>query len=220
MIIDCISDLHGLKPILQGGDLLIIAGDLTSCDKHHQYESFFEWLAKQDYKKKVFISGNHDNQSMSQFDWLGADYLLDSGTEFNGLKIWGSPWSLWFHGVNPKCKAFMATEQILSDRYALIPDDVDILITHTPPYSILDDVEDYKFHQTGVVNYYGSTSLYDRLCNIRPSLHVFGHIHEQGGRQLTFKRPGHGDENNTICVNASIMGPTYKPDNEPVRIII
>lgn len=33
MIIDCISDLHGQYPQLEGGDLLIVAGDLTARDK-------------------------------------------------------------------------------------------------------------------------------------------------------------------------------------------
>jgi Icc-related predicted phosphoesterase len=36
MIIDCISDLHGAQPKLEGGDLLIVAGDLTARDTEQQ----------------------------------------------------------------------------------------------------------------------------------------------------------------------------------------
>jgi len=52
MIIDCIADLHGFYPELDGGDLLIIAGDITASDKSHQWVEFFKWLAAQDYQKK------------------------------------------------------------------------------------------------------------------------------------------------------------------------
>ncbi len=62
MIIDCIADLHGFYPSdLPGGDLLIIAGDLTATDTQKQHLEFVDWLYKQKYEKKVWIAGNHDN---------------------------------------------------------------------------------------------------------------------------------------------------------------
>ena len=51
-------------------------------------------------------------------------------------------------------------------------------------------------------------------------LHVFGHIHECGGQQMIYKREGYGDENNTICVNASLVNERYQPVNKPVRILL
>ena len=110
MDITCISDLHGFFPVLEGGDLLLIAGDLTARDEPHEIEEFKEWLRKQSYSKKVLIGGNHDNFFFNlenpavYFD--EAIYLCDSGTEFEGLKIWGSPWTKNFFGLNPRCKAF------------------------------------------------------------------------------------------------------------------
>jgi Icc-related predicted phosphoesterase len=223
MIIDCISDLHGVYPKLLGGDLLIVAGDLTASDYPSQYEHFEkEWLRFQKYKKRIVIAGNHDDY-ISKCNWVSRssyEYLCDSGTEFEGLKIWGSPWSLWFEGINPHCKAFTGSEDDLKAKYALIPDDVDILITHCPPYMILDSVKDRNCpcgFECSIPT--GSKSLLEELDNrIKPKLHVFGHIHEHGGKQLIFKRPGHGMENNTICVNASIIDECYIKRNDPCYV--
>ena len=62
MIVDCIGCLHGARPHLEGGDLLIVTGDLCARDEYDEYVAFFEWLKKQKYRKKIFISGNHDNK--------------------------------------------------------------------------------------------------------------------------------------------------------------
>lgn len=229
MIIDCVSDLHGYQPTLAGGDLLIVAGDLTARDSEKNWVDFEHWICNQKYKEKIIIAGNHDNflSSMDShcmaryWDKVGVTYLCDSGTEFNGLRIWGSPWSLWFQGINSACAAFTGNEEHLRASYALIPQETDILITHTPPKNILDGIPRFEcVDGFKVTEFLGSASLYDRLCDIRPRLHVFGHIHEQGGRKLEMKRSGYGTENNTTCVNASIMNEHYQPTNKPMRFIL
>jgi 3',5'-cyclic AMP phosphodiesterase CpdA len=97
MIIDCISDLHGYKLELTGGDLLIVAGDLTARHTLEELNQIQEWLANQNYKRKIVIAGNHDTQIQGGIDLgfsnHGIEYLEDSGTEFKGIKIWGTPWS-------------------------------------------------------------------------------------------------------------------------------
>lgn len=218
MIIDCISDLHGYYPTLEGGDLLIVAGDLTARDEKEQYEEFFNWMKNQEYRKKVFICGNHDNQAMSQFDWYDAEYLCDSGTEVvtngNRLKIWGSPWSSTFKGMNPHCKAFTCdTEEELAVKFSLIPEDVDILITHSPSHGILDSVLDQSVgFENEYTRYCGSISLREKFFQIKPKLHVFGHIHEWGGKSI--------DLTTSICINASIVNEKYEHVNKPVRVIL
>lgn len=220
MIIDLVSDLHGYFPELEGGDLLIIAGDLTANDSVSGFLKFYEWINSQNYEKKVVIAGNHDNRLQNEEDDVKKSqsftYLRDSGTEFEGLKIWGSPWTSQFPGINPKCCAFTRPfMQSLSDRWDLIPDDVDILITHSPPYGVLDHVKT----QYGAS--VGDSGLRRELEErIKPRLHVFGHIHENGGVKAIFKRPGFGTENNTICVNASYVNERYQPVHKPVRVMI
>ena len=211
MDITCISDLHGYYPKLDGGDLLIVAGDLTATDTHDQHIQFALWLRDQKYKKKIVIAGNHDvsmqknmlSDKTSEIPGMNCTYLCDSGTEFEGLKIWGSPWSLWFPGINPKCTAFTGNENKLMHEYEKIPTDIDILITHTPPYGILDKCRN---------GHVGSESLRQQLFRIKPKLNVFGHIHECGGQII--------DLVSSVCMNVSIVNERYEHVNKPVRIIL
>lgn len=227
MEITCISDLHGFYPKLDGGDLLIIAGDITARDKITEWNDFYHWLDKQNYEKKVYIGGNHDNfltnccSSSECIDLLGPhecckyEFLYDSGSEFGGFKIWGTPWTKTFEGMNPKCKAFTVdTEEELAEKFALIPDNIDILITHSPPHGILDKVEDYE---TGKIKNVGSTALSKNLCRINPKLHVFGHIHESYGEV----KPLYNDIKCKIhFVNASQVNQYYRNINKPFQIIV
>lgn len=209
MLIDCIGCLHGHFPELEGGDLLIVTGDLTASDKYQQYIDFFDWIYKQDYRKKIFTCGNHDNQAISQFEWFDSEYLCDSGTEFEGFKIWGSPWSLWFKGINPNCKSFTGSENDLKKKYELIPRNTDILITHGPPFGIWDGV---SLDFDGTLYHTGSRYLRNISMEIQPKLHVFSHIHEWGGKLV--------DTTLTKYVNCSHMNEHYKPVNKPIRIIL
>lgn len=227
MDITCVSDLHGSFPKLESGDLLIIAGDLTAADKPDQYSRFFDWLQSVEYKKIILIGGNHDNmlqkyskcyeiEHLFSFPENGV-YLCDSGTEFEGLKIWGSPWSMSFEGMNPACGAFVVdTEEELAEKFALIPDDVDILVTHSPPFKVLDAVDRWD----GFIEHVGSIALEKVLSErIRPKLHVYGHIHEGYGQIRPILEP-FGLLGYPIFVNASIMDEHYKPVNKPIRVIL
>ena len=215
--IDCISDCHGFLPDdLSGGDILIVGGDLTARDQLHEYQEFCVWLHNQDYRCKIVIAGNHDNDLQKEpFIFEGAItnafYLCDSGTEFEGFKIWGSPWTKTFEGINPQCKAFTVdTEEELSKKWELIPKDTDILITHSPAYGILDGIE---VLYDGTMFYAGSHTLRNKLEEIKPKLFVCGHIHEGYGK-LLLKHEGP----NTWCVNSSRVNRRYRPVNAPMRI--
>lgn len=81
--------------------------------------------------------------------------------------------------------------------YAAIPDDTDVLVTHAPPYGILD--------RDGSI-LYGSRELLDRVCSIRPRLHLFGHIH---------KAHGMTNDGMTVFSNAAIMDEGYDNLNVP-----
>lgn len=243
MIVDCIADLHGHYPKLEGGDLLIVAGDLTARDEAWEYIQFGCWLNKQNYRKKIIIAGNHDNiaqkappfidpSNENKYEW---DYLCDSGTEFSyhidgfpeedegflpsgkmTLKIWGSPWTKTFKGMNPHCKAFTVdTEDELAEKWALIPDDIDILVTHSPPYGVMD-VIDVVCEGHTCDRHVGSESLALKIGKMEnpPKLWIWGHIHEDYGVDLPVRNKP------CIMVNASHVNEHYKPVNKPIRVIL
>ncbi len=216
MIIDCVSDLHGYYPKLDGGDLLIVAGDLTARDTEKQHAEFAYWLEEQKYRKKIVISGNHDEliqgvkKEYAEKMFPDAIYLEDSGTEFEGLKVWGSPWSLWFPRINPKCSAFTGNEADLYASYEKIPSDTDILITHGPACGILDETKDNR--------HVGSKGIYGWLKYVgRPLLHVCGHIHESYGQAEVF--PTYNGKM-MLSVNCSIVNENYEHVNEPIRVVL
>lgn len=219
MIIDCISDLHGEFPKLDGGDLLIVAGDLTARDDYDGYCKFNEWMIvnSRKYKKSIVIAGNHDNGLLpGRFNvecLPKIAYLCDSETEFQGLKIWGSPWTAQFPGMNPHCMAFTMpfgcdNEEHLKDKWDLIPEDTDILITHSPPFGILDKTWKKRC---------GSKSLTKRISQLNNlKLHVFGHIHEGHGRECWINEKGDVVQ----FVNASMMDENYSCINKPITVIL
>lgn len=221
VIIDCVSDLHGAYPQLEGGDLLIVAGDLTARDRINEYITFMDWICVQEYHKIIVIGGNHDmaiefepeifTRIMNQIHG-NFTYLCDEGVSWKGLRIWGSPWTKTFSMMNPDCMALTVdTDKQLAEKWALIPDDTDILITHCPPYGIMDGVQ-RNWVGLKQIEYCGSASLLKRALEIRPKLHVFGHIHEFGGQSIKMGQ--------TTFVNASIMNREYQPVNKPIRIEI
>lgn len=224
MIIDCVSDLHGYFPELEGGDLLIVAGDFTASDTRREHEMFCYWLSQLNYRKKIIVAGNHDNGWLGHPEHKGPDpinpnyewyeYLCDSGTEFEGLKIWGSPWTTTFPKMNPHCKAFTVDhESDLIPLWEKIPHDVDVLITHSPPHGIGDLVKDQPDDPGRNC---GSPYLYNLLkYAIRPKLHVYGHIHEGYGQYDTFVG---WDGKMVHSVNASHVNQYYHPCNKPIRI--
>lgn len=214
MIIDCISDLHGYCPKLEGGDLLIVAGDLTSTHSEVEHLSMWKDLSKLNYHKVIIVAGNHDSyletaegETLIRHYSPNIQYLCDEGIIYGDYKIWGSPWTLKFKGINPKCTAFTGTEEELKEKWDLIPDDVDILITHSPPYGIMDGVHDYR---TGNIRHCGSKTLYKKIdfMKNKPKLWIWGHIHE-----------GYGIHNTEfIKVNASHVDEFCDPFNKPIRI--
>jgi len=192
--------------------MLIVTGDLTARDTVDEYLSFYEWLDNQEYTKKILIAGNHDNE-LAKVEYgdrsdrfYPSIYLCDSGTDFEGLKIWGSPWTSRFEGINPHCCAFTgACDGEIAPHFELIPPDVDILITHGPPFTIRDMTKDGR--QVGSVSL-----MAQHITRLRPKLWVFSHIHEGYGKDGPYPWSG------TTYVNCSIMNEKYQPINKPIRI--
>lgn len=172
----CVSDTHGghWKLDVPAGDVLLHAGDISTRGTLEAVEDFDRWLGTLPHPHKVLICGNHDFCFERQPDEAvrritNAVYLQDSGITIGGLKVWGSPWQPWFFDW-----AFnLPRGPELAAKWALVPPDTDILLTHGPPLGIADTT----FRGYAV----GCADLLERVRQVRPKLHVFGHIHEAAG---------------------------------------
>lgn len=185
-------------------DMIIHSGDVSIRGHEHEVEDFLMWFAKLPYKYKIFIAGNHDfifdTQRTLAKDLLvkfpDIIYIENDFVEIEGLKIWGSPIQPWFHNW-----AFNKERGADIRRYwDIIPDDIDILVTHGPPYDILD--------LTSHGSYVGCEDLSERIKSLKNlKLHQFGHIHEAAG--YVFKDGVH-------YVNASVVNLRYQLQNKPM----
>jgi len=207
MKIVCISDTHSLHGNVQvpDGNILICAGDVTNIGDIEDLISFDNWLGHLKHKWKIVISGNHDfcfqnDLARSKKILKNAIYLQDSGCEIKKLKIWGTPWQPEFLNW-----AFnLPRGNALAKKWELIPKDTDILITHSPPYQILDRLETRTRCED-----LGDWDLKNAVEKIKPKLHVFGHIHYSYGKV---------EKSDTIFVNASVCTEEYDPYNPPIVI--
>ncbi|MDP5168789.1 MAG: metallophosphatase domain-containing protein [Bacteroidia bacterium] len=203
MRIVCISDTHGQHAQIElpEGDLLLHAGDISSSGEPWQVESFLSWFSAQPHPHKVFIAGNHDFLAERNVDLFqemippNVHYLKNEGIEIAGIKIWGSPITPWFFDW-----AFNRHRGEDIRRYwQQIPTDTDILLTHGPVYGIRDLTFDGKI--------VGCEELNAKIWEVKPLLHVFGHIHEGYGIS---------EVNGITFVNASILDLQYRVANLPV----
>lgn len=212
MRITFISDTHNkhnhltsnaFNNILGSGDILVHSGDLTSVGRVSEVKSFLDWFSKTNYTHKIFIAGNHDwwfvknHDIPTEYKDKGVHYLFDSGVEINGIKFWGSPWQPEFYDW-----AFnLPRGEKLAEKWALIPNDTDILMTHGPVFGILDS--------NPVGQRVGCEDLYLRVMEISPKIHVCGHIHCSYGQKYF---------NEIEFLNASTLNERYEYENKPISL--
>lgn len=224
MRIICLADLHGFLPDIPDGDVAIIAGDICPASDHSFWfqqqwldGSFRNWAKNLPVKHVVFCAGNHDlyfdGKSVKAPDHLcfmpdwpkNVHYLQDSSIVIDGVKIYGSPWSLDY------CDwAFMGDEYKLYDKVRSIPDDVNIWLSHSPANGIMD------FNKWGNCHI-GACAIRDKALSLpNLKLFVFGHLHQ--------KNPsGNGPDGDLVkngirFVNATIVNEAYEMVYPPIIV--
>ncbi len=207
-----------------GGDLIIHAGDATGRGESGEIEPFLKWYSELDFRHIILVPGNHDfgfERNPTRFrkicEDLGIILLDHKSIEIEGIKIFGSPWTPWFYdwaynGARNISEQLQYSKQqrlipLMNDLWKDIPNDTNILITHGPPYEILDELTYVDGTPKG--QFVGCVDLAERVKEIKPDLHFFGHIHS-----------GHGQKhlNGTSFYNVAICDEMYGPSN-PVTII-
>lgn len=204
-----ISDTHGEHQKLNNlpqADILIHSGDISRRGKDYEIEDFIKWLSSLDFRYKIFIAGNHDfyfeGKIISKVqEMLPQDvfYLCDTGITIEGINIWGSPITPTFFNW-----AFNRDRgSNIAKYWDKIPQNTDILITHGPPFRILD--------QTISGSNAGCEDLLKKIELIKPKYHLFGHIHEAYGVYETAY---------TTFINGSILDEGYRISNLPISFNI
>mgnify|MGYP000880105010 CR=1 FL=1 len=203
MRVVCVSDMHGRHRDLAvpEGDLLLCAGDISLRGEESVVRDFDRWMGEQPHRHKIVIAGNHDlcfERGPAARRWLmHTRYLQDELAVVEGLRVWGSPWQPWFLDW-----AFnLARGEALREKWDMIPDGTDILLTHGPPFGVLD--------RTVRGESVGCEELLAAVRRVRPRLHVFGHIHEGYGVS---------EAEGTLFVNASSCDVRYRAVQAPVVV--
>lgn len=198
----CISDTHSRTFSVPSGDVLLHSGDLSRLGREDEIRVTIEWLRGLDHGVKIIIAGNHDlplHEDWYENGYYGFHNKKESSTAIRNLvdneanrdrgliylqdklytfrtkeggrewSVYGSPWQPYFGGW-----AFNYMPEEAANLVATIPE-VDILLTHGPPYKVLDTTFS-KIHA-------GCPELLAHLSKMQspPLLHVFGHIHEARG---------------------------------------
>ena len=191
-----------LTDYLTGGPILVHAGDMSGRGTISEIIEFLDWFSLLPYTHKILIAGNHDflfevNPKMAKDvldNYPGITYLNDSGVTIEGIKFWGSPVTPYFHNW-----AFNRHFPDIGYHWAQIPKDTDVLITHGPAKGILD-----KTHYGGI--HTGCPILFEKIREIKPKIHVFGHIHEVRGTMQVGE---------TLHINASCLDLNYALVDKP-----
>lgn len=196
-----VSDTHASHREVEvpNGDLLIHAGDFTMDSRNAEnLIDFNDWLGELPHPFRIVIPGNHDFvvEDVSRRQLISnAILLINQGVEIMGLKIWGSPVTPLFG------EAFgIASDRDRAELYSRIPSDADVLVTHGPPYGILDQAPGSEYHA-------GCRQLLDAVRRVKPILHVFGHVHAGYG---TLNTP------DTLFVNAALPSAGFEMSNPPL----
>jgi Icc-related predicted phosphoesterase len=202
MKIVLLSDTHQLHDqlVVPPGDLLIHAGDSCRRGTLEELSAFNDFLGRLPHPHKIAIAGNRDYSFERQPEesrkiLTNAVYLQDEEITIGGLRIYGSPWQPPFMNT-----AFnLPRGEALREKWALIPQGIDILVTHTPPYSIGD--------RTAGGELVGCRDLLEAVRRIKPRFNVFGHIHEGYGQY---------NKNGILFINASMTDGLMQLSHAPI----
>lgn len=197
MLLLHLSDTHNQHRQLgklPAADVIIHSGDISYAGTGKEVVDFIDWFSALDYKYKIFIAGNHDycleekgTEILKRFLTKNCYYLYNSGVTIENINFWGIP---FFFSPEDENSFYIKTID-------MIPEDTDILITHRPPLGVLDNANNIS---------YGCPNLLLKVLDIRPSYHLFGHVHDAYGIEKS---------NHTIFANAAIVDENYFLLNDP-----
>ena len=183
-----LSDTHGFHHQVKNlpkADIIVHCGDFSNYGTEKEVLDFLKWYIELPYQHKIFVAGNHDLCLWDAVDIEdlpeNVHFLQDRSATIEGVKFFGLAYN---HHEN------------------MIPDDADIVVTHEPPLMILD--EEAETH-------WGNILLRNRLLEVKPKYHLFGHAHKSYG---IVKQEG------IVYSNASLLNEYNQLANKPRLFIL
>lgn len=196
-------------------DMVIHAGDAgghrdTSFNEA-ELKEFLRWFDSLPYKYKIYVPGNHDTSIEAEMfdfkEYTDIHVLIHESITIEGINIFGSPYTPTF-GVG---WSYNKARHKIDNYWKQIPEDVNIVVTHGPPKGILDLTAHNNYPEQC-----GDKSLLNKVLDIKPKYHIFGHIHDEPScyNAGTFKP----SSIETTFVNASINNLSYNVINNGIII--
>lgn len=178
-----ISDTHSQTNEVLDGDVLVHCGDLTMMGRTKEYKKTFGWLNSLPHKRKLFVFGNHDFRQDLKYaeKYKGSLELLypHNVIEVDGVRFTGLPYvtglSAWEYNFDEDALSRIVDEVVASVKKA------DVLVTHSPPYGILDECLVGRHMQNHFYGHVGVKAYQGMAARLGAKIHAFGHIHEEGG---------------------------------------
>ena len=176
-----ISDTHGLhEQLIVPNDVNVVIHSGDASNSHNpilndkELYRFLEWFSALPMKHKIFVPGNHDTSlergliRKADVTVMGITLLIDSLITIEQKTIWGSPWTPRYGDW-----AWMTQRETINRKWENIPEDIDMLVTHGPPFGVLDST----YARNGNIEVVGCRALQKRIMKIKPQWHLFGHVH-------------------------------------------
>ena len=237
MKIIAISDMHGDLDnfVVEPCDVVCICGDIVplhiQCDFDLSCKwltnKFFPWCAELKCDKVILIAGNHDfvfqdlndlykhnrdENKPTVYDFIRrmtsmpdkVVYLQDSLYEYKGITFYGTPWI-------PELRrwAFYKSSDDLFDVFGLIPDSVDVLLTHSPGKFVNDTGVSLQYKDKPE---YGSMELTNAVNERHIKYWFVGHVHSGNHK---FEKYG-----DTMVANVSLKDEDYRTSYKPLIVEI
>jgi Icc-related predicted phosphoesterase len=202
-----ISDVHCKQEelVIPPCDLLVSCGDFSMLGKQNEVRAFHTWMNRQPAKHLISVMGNHEINVEANFglskeialEVCPRVHFIEEGLiEIEGVKIWCSAHTPefcdWAYNVPRGYE--------IKRHWDMIPDNIDILVTHGPPFGVLDTVRGGP--------HLGCEELIKAVERVKPLIHAFGHIHDSFGKI---------EIDGATYINASICDERYSAVN-PVRV--
>ena len=226
------SDTHekhralNIKP--DEADVLVVAGDFTLNGEERYVRDFNTWLGEIDIKHKVIIPGNHDltfdpfknpNRFNEYRDMItNGTLLINSGVQIDGVGFYGVPDTpFFFDWAFNRYPDEMEVIMQLAVEHHRTKFPIDVLITHGPPYNTLDgvwtavrDQGSYRLLKR-YQEHVGCKATLKAVQQIKPKIHVFGHIHSGYGSMWPA---------GTDFYNVAFVDETYMPAHKPFLVYL